>query len=148
MDVTVIEGHGMVYLLGAPLPLRRRVLHHSLAAVLLLVVSLSWAVIVDLTQVSQRPFVSDSGSNSELSPAHGYNGLGRVTQALFSCLTGVHILWITIDLQVAPAFARRSAIQVPSGCSARPSARRWAGCCPSPCSGWSGPPSSVAHAGS
>ena len=101
----VVPAFALLYLLGAPLPLRRRVLHLSLAAVALLVVSLSWAVIVDLTPASQRPFVSDSGSNSELSLALGYNGLGRVTQALFSGLSGVHILGITIDLEVVPAFA-------------------------------------------
>ena len=101
----VAPAFGLVYLIGAPLPLRRRLLHLCIASVVLLVVSLLWAVIVDLTPIGQRPYVSDSGSNSELSLALGYNGLGRVTQALFSGLSGVHVLGITIDLQVVPAFA-------------------------------------------
>lgn len=96
---------GLVYLLGAPLTLHRRLLHLSLAAVVLLMIALSWAVIVDLTPAAQRPFVSDSGTNSELSLALRYNGLGRLTQALFSGLSGLHLLGITLDLKVVPAFA-------------------------------------------
>jgi 4-amino-4-deoxy-L-arabinose transferase-like glycosyltransferase len=46
--------------------------------VLLLIVSLSWMVIVDLTPASQRPYVGSSSTNSELQLAIGYNGLDRL----------------------------------------------------------------------
>jgi 4-amino-4-deoxy-L-arabinose transferase-like glycosyltransferase len=50
----------------------------TLAGVVLMVISLSWATIVDLTPASQRPYVGSSGDNSELSLAIGYNGVERL----------------------------------------------------------------------
>ena len=50
----------------------------ALTGLLLLVISFSWAVIVDLTPASQRPFVGSSGNNSEMSLIFGYNGLQRL----------------------------------------------------------------------
>jgi len=44
----------------------------------LVVVSLSWAVAVDLTPEDQRPFVGSSEHNSALELASGYNGLSRL----------------------------------------------------------------------
>src|SRR5207249_313180 len=70
------------YLLLAPIGWRARVWRLALATAALLVVSLSWSAVVDLTPASARPFVGSSGSNSALSLALGYNGLGRLTQAL------------------------------------------------------------------
>jgi 4-amino-4-deoxy-L-arabinose transferase-like glycosyltransferase len=54
-----------------------------LATVVLLGVSLSWAAAVDLTPAGARPYVGSSGTNSELNLALGYNGLQRLTGALF-----------------------------------------------------------------
>ncbi len=45
---------------------------------LLLVVSLSWAMIVDLTPADQRPYVGGSSDNTELSLITGYNGVQRL----------------------------------------------------------------------
>jgi 4-amino-4-deoxy-L-arabinose transferase-like glycosyltransferase len=50
----------------------------ALATLLLFVVSLSWAIIVDMTPEDQRPYVGSSGDNSELSLITGYNGLSRL----------------------------------------------------------------------
>jgi 4-amino-4-deoxy-L-arabinose transferase-like glycosyltransferase len=75
----VVPALGLMYLLGAPLRWRVRVIHLSLAAVLLLAISLSWVLTVDLTPASQRPYVGSSGTNSELNLAFGYNGLERLT---------------------------------------------------------------------
>jgi 4-amino-4-deoxy-L-arabinose transferase-like glycosyltransferase len=75
----VLPALGLVYLLAAPLPWRRRILHLGAAAVVLVTVSLSWAVAVDLTPASQRPYVGSSTGDSELNLAVGYNGWGRVT---------------------------------------------------------------------
>jgi 4-amino-4-deoxy-L-arabinose transferase-like glycosyltransferase len=101
----VLPAFALIYLFGAPLSWRKRLGHLALATVVLLVVSLAWAVVVDLTPASQRPFVSDSGTNSELSLMFGYNGLGRFTQALFPGVSVLHILGMNIDLSIVPAFA-------------------------------------------
>jgi 4-amino-4-deoxy-L-arabinose transferase-like glycosyltransferase len=67
-----------LYFLGSPERLWRKSLNLVLATALLLMVSLSWATIVDLTPASQRPYVGSSGDNSEWSLAIGYNGVERL----------------------------------------------------------------------
>ena len=101
----VVPAFGAVYLLGAPIRLRARLAHLLLSALTLLAVSFAWVLAVDLTPASQRPFISDSGTNSMLSLVFGYNGLGRLTQALFPNVHYLHILGISIDLTIVPAFA-------------------------------------------
>jgi len=104
----VLPAFALLYLTGAPLRWPRKLGHLALASVVLLVVSLAWAVAVDLTPASARPYVNDSGTNSELSLILGYNGLGRVTTLLAS-----HLGWLgrliplhlAVDLRIVPAFA-------------------------------------------
>ncbi len=79
----VVPALGLVYLVGARAGWWRRLGHLALAAVVMLSVSLSWAVAVDLIPASARPYVGSSGTNSELNLALGYNGLQRLTGALF-----------------------------------------------------------------
>ena len=74
----VVPAFGLLYLLAAPKRLRTRLWHLGVAALLMLVISLSWATIVDLTPASQRPYVGSSQNNSELSLALGYNGIQRL----------------------------------------------------------------------
>lgn len=80
----VIPAFGLMYLLGAPTRWRTRFLHLFLALLVLLVVSFSWSVLVDLTPASQRPYVGSSQTNSELELAFGYNGLQRITGNIFA----------------------------------------------------------------
>jgi 4-amino-4-deoxy-L-arabinose transferase-like glycosyltransferase len=68
----------LVYLLAPSLKFGKKLLHLLCATVLLLVVSLSWVTVVDLTPAAQRPYVDNSTTNSELELAIGYNGLQRV----------------------------------------------------------------------
>ena len=75
----VVPAFGLVYLLGARASWRKRIAHLAIAFVTLLVVSLSWAVAVDLTPASARPYVGSSGTNSALNLALGYNGLQRLS---------------------------------------------------------------------
>jgi 4-amino-4-deoxy-L-arabinose transferase-like glycosyltransferase len=75
----VLPAFGLMYLLGVRIGWRKRIVHLVLAAVMLLVVSLSWVTAVDLTPASQRPWVGSTTNNSELSLALGYNGLERLT---------------------------------------------------------------------
>ncbi len=67
-----------LYFLGSRESLWRKLANLSVASVLLVVISLSWATIVDLTPADQRPYVGSSGDNSELNLAIGYNGMERL----------------------------------------------------------------------
>ena len=67
-----------VYLLGAPMPWLRRAWHLGVSAVVLVAVSLSWAVAVDLTPADSRPYVGGSQTDSVLDLAIGYNGISRL----------------------------------------------------------------------
>ncbi len=70
-----------LYFLGAAERLWRKIANLTLATVLLLAVSLSWAIAVDLTPAGQRPYVGSSDNNSVISLALGYNGLERLTRS-------------------------------------------------------------------
>ena len=67
-----------LYFLGSPERLWRKAINLALMTVVLLVVSLSWATVVDLTPEDQRPYVGSSGDNSELNLITGYNGTQRL----------------------------------------------------------------------
>ncbi len=79
----VLPAFGLVYLLGAPLSWRTRVLHLALALIVLLLVSFAWIAAVDLTPASQRPYIGSSSTNSELNLTFGYNGTQRALGPLF-----------------------------------------------------------------
>ncbi len=75
----VVPAFGLLYLLAAPTSVRKRVLHLALALLLLLVVSFSWVLAVDLTPATLRPYIGGkTQGDSELSLALGYNGLQRL----------------------------------------------------------------------
>src|SRR5207302_8156506 len=74
----VVPAYILLYLLAAPISLWKRVGHLALAGVVLLAISLSWALAVDLTPASLRPYVGSSQNNSEISLALGYNGISRL----------------------------------------------------------------------
>ena len=84
----VVPAYGLLYLLAAPRRLRIRIAHLALAGLLMLTISLSWVVAVDLTPASQRPYVGSSQDNSELSLALGYNGIERLLGQLFGRNSG------------------------------------------------------------
>jgi len=79
----VVPAFGVLYLLAAPIRWTTRVWRLVAATLVLLVVSFSWAVAVDATPASQRPYVGSSGNNSEVNLALGYNGLERLTGRIF-----------------------------------------------------------------
>jgi 4-amino-4-deoxy-L-arabinose transferase-like glycosyltransferase len=74
----VLPAFGLLYLLAAPTSIWKRLWHLGLALLLLLVVSFSWALAVDLTPATLRPHVGNSQDNSEIGLALGYNGLQRL----------------------------------------------------------------------
>ncbi|KLU61634.1 undecaprenyl phosphate-alpha-4-amino-4-deoxy-L-arabinose arabinosyl transferase [Peptococcaceae bacterium CEB3] len=67
-----------VYWLYARVKPGRKLAHLALATAVLVVVSLSWITVVDMTPASMRPYVGSSQTNSELELAVGYNGIQRV----------------------------------------------------------------------
>src|SRR5438046_2770399 len=73
-----VPAYSLLYLLAAPRSMWVRIGHLALAALLMLTISLSWAVAVDLTPASSRPYVGSSQNNSEISLALGYNGIQRL----------------------------------------------------------------------
>ena len=77
----VLPAFFLMYLVTTPRSLPVRLQHLVLAALVLLVVSFSWIMVVDLTPASQRPYVGSTQSNSELELAIGYNGISRISGA-------------------------------------------------------------------
>jgi 4-amino-4-deoxy-L-arabinose transferase-like glycosyltransferase len=68
-----------VYLLGTTgLSWKERALHLGIAILVLLAVSLSWAIAVDMVPASERPYIGGSGDNSVLGLIINYNGLERL----------------------------------------------------------------------
>jgi len=67
-----------LYFLGSQERWHRKLLNLVLATALLLLVSFSWAVAVDLTPASQRPYVGSSENNTVLELVFGHNGLNRL----------------------------------------------------------------------
>ena len=67
-----------LYLLGAPHPWWKRILHLAGATLLLLAVSLSWAIAVDLTPPEDRPYIGSSDDNTVMELIVGHNGLSRL----------------------------------------------------------------------
>ena len=72
-----LPGLYLFYFFGSKQSFRKKILHLSLATVIILVVSFSWAVIVDLTPASQRPYVDSSSNNSAIELIFGHNGVER-----------------------------------------------------------------------
>ena len=74
----VVPALGLVYLAGTAVSWRKKLYQSAVALAILLVLSLSWATIVDLTPATQRPYIDSSGTDSELNLAFGYNGAFRL----------------------------------------------------------------------
>lgn len=67
-----------LYFFGASSSWRQKIVRLAVTTVLLLAVSLSWAIVVDLTPASARPYVGSSQTNSVIELMIGYNGLNRL----------------------------------------------------------------------
>src|SRR5215207_5249787 len=73
----VLPAFYLLYLLAARTTWRR-LWHLAAATLVLLVVSLSWAVAVDLIPAEERPYVGSSPDDSVLGLVLGYNGFDRL----------------------------------------------------------------------
>ncbi|MBZ0280828.1 MAG: glycosyltransferase family 39 protein [Anaerolineae bacterium] len=67
-----------LYFLSAPHSWIRKIRHLTAATLVLLVVSLTWAVVVDLTPAESRPYIGSSSNNTVMDLITGYNGMGRL----------------------------------------------------------------------
>ncbi|HEV7657884.1 MAG TPA: glycosyltransferase family 39 protein [Mycobacteriales bacterium] len=75
----VVPALGLVYLVAAPTPVRKRIAHLLAALGALIVAAGWWIAIVELVPASMRPYIGGSQNNSILELVLGYNGLGRLT---------------------------------------------------------------------
>ncbi|WP_206919244.1 glycosyltransferase family 39 protein [Alicyclobacillus acidoterrestris] len=75
----VIPGFVVVYLLFAPVSVRRRLLQLVSSAIVVVVSAGWWVAIVQLTPADKRPYIGSSQDNSLLNLIFGYNGFGRLT---------------------------------------------------------------------
>jgi 4-amino-4-deoxy-L-arabinose transferase-like glycosyltransferase len=75
----VVPAFTFVYLLAAPVSLRRRLVQLAIAAGTMIVASGWWVAIVQLTPAADRPYIGGSQGNSLLNLIFGYNGFGRLT---------------------------------------------------------------------
>jgi len=72
-----------LYFFGSKVGWIRKLVNLGVATVLLLVVSLSWAVAVDLVAADQRPFIGSSGNNTVMGLITGHNGTSRLFGGFF-----------------------------------------------------------------
>ena len=75
----VVPAFALAYLVAAPTPLRRRIVHLLAAGAAMVVSAGWWVAIVELVPASARPYIGGSQNNSILELTLGYNGLGRIT---------------------------------------------------------------------
>ena len=77
----VLPAFYLLYLVAAPVGWWRRMVHLGLATVVLLVVSLSWTVAVELTPADQRPYIGTSSDNTVTDLIAGNNGARPLTRS-------------------------------------------------------------------
>lgn len=67
-----------LYFLGSKESWFKKMLNLGIATVLLIAVSLSWAIVVDLVPAENRPYIGSSGDNSVMGLIFGHNGISRL----------------------------------------------------------------------
>lgn len=75
----VLPAFYLFYLLAAKVNWKKKIGFLTGATAIMLVISLSWAVIVDSIPENKRPYIGSSETNSVLELAFGYNGISRLT---------------------------------------------------------------------
>ena len=68
----------VLYFLASKLKWNKKLANLALSGLIILAISFSWALVVDLTPASQRPYVGSSDNNTETELIIGYNGLARL----------------------------------------------------------------------
>ena len=68
----------ITYLISSAIPFKKRIKHLTVGTIILFLVSISWALVVDLVPAANRPFVGSSTNNSVMELIIGHNGLDRI----------------------------------------------------------------------
>ncbi|APH16331.1 dolichyl-phosphate-mannose-mannosyltransferase family protein [Clostridium sporogenes] len=74
----IIPAIYITYLLSNAVSFKKRIVHLMASTIILILVSLSWAFIVDLIPEENRPYVGSSTNNSVMELIIGHNGLERL----------------------------------------------------------------------
>lgn len=77
----VIPAIYIVYLLCSTVSFKKRLVHLFIGTLVLVLVSFSWATVVDLVPASSRPYVGSSSNNSEIELIVGHNGVERLSSS-------------------------------------------------------------------
>ncbi|AJY77886.1 4-amino-4-deoxy-L-arabinose transferase [Paenibacillus beijingensis] len=75
----VLPAFYLFYIIAARVSWRKKAGFLAAATGVLIIVSMSWAVIVDNIPEDKRPYIGSSSTNSVLELAFGYNGVSRLT---------------------------------------------------------------------
>ncbi len=75
----VVPAFFLLYVLAFKAQWKKKLIGLVAATVLMLGVSVSWAVVVDSIPAEDRPYIGSSSTNSVLELAFGYNGVSRLT---------------------------------------------------------------------
>ncbi|MFN8413922.1 MAG: glycosyltransferase family 39 protein [Anaerolineales bacterium] len=67
-----------LYFFGSKETWIRKTINLGMATILMLLVSLSWAVVVDLTPADSRPYIGSSENNTVMGLIFGHNGISRL----------------------------------------------------------------------
>ncbi len=67
-----------LYFFGSKEGWLKKILNLGIATILLLAVSLSWAIVVDLTPAENRPYIGSSEDNTVMGLIFGHNGVSRL----------------------------------------------------------------------
>jgi len=67
-----------LYFFGAKVGWLKKILNLGIATVLLVAVSLSWAIVVDLVPAENRPYIGSSDDNTVMGLIFGHNGVSRL----------------------------------------------------------------------
>ncbi|HEV2056377.1 MAG TPA: glycosyltransferase family 39 protein [Methylomirabilota bacterium] len=109
----VLPTFALVYLLGAPVGLRRRLVDLTLGGLILTLVSLSWVAVYDLTPADKRPYAGTTDSNSVLELTVGPYGIGRFVRQTRPSAT------VASESRVGQAEATGSAVDAGRGVEPR-----------------------------
>lgn len=74
----IIPAVYLVYLFSNKLKVKKRIAHLLIGTVILVTVSLSWAIVVDMVPSTERPYVGSSTNNSVMELIIDHNGLKRL----------------------------------------------------------------------
>ncbi|MED1205318.1 glycosyltransferase family 39 protein [Heyndrickxia acidicola] len=81
-----------LYYYGSKMNLKQKCVHMVCAAAVLAVVSMSWAIVVDMTPADQRPYVGSTTDNSMVDLAVGYNGINRLFSKKLRHLGNIQVM--------------------------------------------------------